>query len=128
MAASTEIRVPFIDMEVMKAAFNISSSLKLKSGTQKYILKKVAEKWLPNEIIYRPKSSFTMPIRAWIRGDLSGMVDEFLLSQDGLVGRKLLKASFSERIVNEDRLGKSDNAQKIGQLLTLEQWLRNKGI
>ena len=128
MAASTEVRVPFVDREVMDAAFRVSSSLKLKSGTQKYILKKVAEKWLPNEIIYRPKASFTMPLRSWIRRDLSGMVDDYLLSESGLSGRKLLKASFIKNIVDDERSGRSDNAQKIWHLLTLEQWLRNKGV
>ena len=57
MAASTEVRVPFIDKEVIKTAFEIDQNLKLKGSTQKYILKRVAEDWLSHEIIYRPKAS-----------------------------------------------------------------------
>ena len=85
MAASTEVRVPFIDMEVIKATFDINSNLKIKRLTQKYLLKKVAEKWLPNEIIYRPKSSFTLPLRAWIKNDLKDLVSDYLLSENGLI-------------------------------------------
>jgi asparagine synthase (glutamine-hydrolysing) len=126
MAASTEIRVPFVDKEVVKAAFSIDSKLKLKGREQKYILKKVAEKWLPKEVIYRPKSSFTMPLRAWIKRDLGEMVDDYLLSSDGLSGRKILKKAFIQKVVQDERSGREDNAQKIWHLLTLEQWFRNR--
>jgi len=128
MAASTEVRVPFIDKEVMAAAFRIDSALKIKGRTQKYILKKVAERWLPKEIIYRPKSSFTMPLRSWIKNDLRSMVDDYVLSQQGLAGRDFFDAKSLRNIVELDRQGVEDNAQRIWQLLTLEQWFRNKGI
>lgn len=125
MAASTEVRVPFIDIEVMKAAFSIDSSLKIKGLSQKYILKKVAERWLPREIIYRPKSSFTMPLRAWIKNDLKGLVSDYLLSEDGLSGRKIFKPKFIKQLIDDEMSGREDNSQKIWHLLTLEQWLKN---
>ena len=125
MAASTEVRVPFIDMEVIKAAFNINSNLKIKKFTQKYILKKIAEKWLPNEIIYRPKSSFTLPLRAWIKKDIKNLVSDYLLSNDGLAGRKLIKVNFINKLIDDENNNREDNAQKIWHLLTLEQWFKN---
>ncbi|MBD1148818.1 asparagine synthase (glutamine-hydrolyzing) [Pelagibacterales bacterium SAG-MED30] len=125
MAASTEVRVPFIDMEVIKAAFDINSNLKIKRLTQKYLLKKVAEKWLPNEIIYRPKSSFTLPLRAWIKNDLKDLVSDYLLSENGLVGRKIIKPQFIKKLINDEDNNREDNAQKIWHLLTLEQWFKN---
>ena len=128
MAASTEVRVPFIDKKVVEAAFNIDASLKIKGKHQKYILKKVAEKWLPKEIIYRPKSSFTMPIRSWVKNELKDMVDKYLLSASGLQSRNILDKRFIAKTVNDDRNGQSDNAQKIWHLLTLEQWFRNHGF
>lgn len=128
MAASTEVRVPFIDKEVIKTAFEISHNLKLKRNTQKYILKRVAEEWLPHEIIYRPKASFTMPLRAWIKNDLNDLVSDYLLSSGGLAGRKIIKESFLKKIVADEISGNEDNAQKIWHLLTLEQWLKNKNI
>lgn len=128
MAASTEVRVPFIDKEVMQVAFQISSKLKIKGRTAKYVLKKVAERWLPKEIIYRPKASFTMPLRAWIKSDLREIIDDYVLSPQGLAGRGLLDGKILREIVEADRAGKADNAQRIWQFLTLEQWLRNKNV
>lgn len=126
MAFSTEVRVPFIDREVVECGFSIAESLKIKSGQQKYLLKKVAERWLPHDIIYRPKSPFTLPLRAWIKHDLRGMVADYLLADDGLAGRGLIRPSFLTRLVNEEQSGQQDHAQKIWHLLTLEQWLRNQ--
>lgn len=128
MAASTEIRVPFIDLEVIKAAFSIHSDLKIHGNKQKYILKNVAERWLPHEIIYRPKSSFTMPLRAWIKNDLRGLVSDYLLSTEGLAGRKIIKPAFIKGLIEDEMAGREDNSQKIWHLLTLEQWLRNNRI
>jgi asparagine synthase (glutamine-hydrolysing) len=128
MAASTEVRVPFIDLDVAKVAFNIDEVLKIKNGQQKYILKKVAERWLSNEIIYRPKSSFTLPLRSWIKNDLSGMVDDYLLADDGLSGRKIFKPSFIRSLVRDEMSGKEDNSQKLWHLLTLEQWFKNQNL
>lgn len=128
MAASTEVRVPFIDKEVARVAFSIDSRLKIKGRTSKHVLKKVAEQWLPGEIVNRPKSSFTMPLRAWMKGDLRGVVEDYILSGRGLAGRGLLNSKMLKHLVDADRRGQEDNAQRIWHLLTLEQWLRNKGI
>jgi asparagine synthase (glutamine-hydrolysing) len=125
MAASTEVRVPYIDMEVIKIAFQINSKFKIKNNEQKFILKKVAEKWLPNEIIYRPKAGFTLPLRAWIKKDLNSVVSEYILSENGLKKRSIFKESFLKKIVYDEHSDKEDNSQKIWQLLTLEQWFRN---
>ena len=128
MAASTEVRVPFIDKKVVEAAFQIDSALKIRGRTSKYILKKVAERWLPREIIYRPKAGFTMPLRAWVRNDLKGMVDDYVLSSKGLAGREDFDPKALRQMVEQDRKGVEDNAQRIWHLLTLEQWFRNHGL
>ena len=128
MAASTEVRVPFIDKEVVKAAFQIPGNLKLRDRSGKYLLKKVAEKWLPQEIIYRPKAGFSMPLRSWIRRDLAAMVDDYVLSEYGLAGRGFLNKTYLQKMVQEDRQGKADYAQQIWQFLTLETWFRQMGV
>lgn len=128
MAASTEVRVPFIDKEVVNIAFRLSPDLKIKGGCSKYVLKKVAERWLDKDIVYRKKASFTLPLRAWISGQLADMVDDYVLSSGGLSGREWFSSSELRKIVKNDRAGVKDNAQHIWQLLTLEQWFRNHGI
>lgn len=123
MASSVEVRVPFIDKEVVSAAMSLGGSLKYHKGESKYILKKVAEKYLPNDIIYRPKASFGAPIRSWISGELKGMVDD-LLSEENISKRGLFNCGYIRKLVEEDRSGIADNAYRIYQLLTLELWFR----
>ena len=67
MAASVEVRVPFVDPVVAQAAFSIDGSAKIRRRQGKFALKQAAESWLPHEIAYRPKASFSAPLRAWVR-------------------------------------------------------------
>jgi asparagine synthase (glutamine-hydrolysing) len=123
MAASTEVRVPFIDIEVAKAAFTFSGRQKIDGRERKAVLKKAAERVLPKEIIYRPKGLFSAPLRAWVKRDLAEMVDDML--PDGeLVRRGMLQRPAIERLIREDRAGTADRSKEIWQLLTLEEWVR----
>lgn len=124
MAASVEVRVPFIDKKIIELAMKIPGSLKYRNKESKYILKKVAEKYLPKQIIYRPKASFGAPIRSWISNDLSEMVGD-LLSTKQIKERGLLDNSVVQKMINDDRKGKHDYAYQIYQLLTIELWFRN---
>lgn len=124
MAASVEVRVPFIDKEVVELALAIKGSLKFKNRTQKYLLKKVGERHLPKNIIYRPKASFGAPIRSWISGSLSPMVHD-LLNSDSIKDRGVFNPTFVENLIKDDKEGKKDNAYQIYQLLTTELWFKN---
>ena len=123
MAASVEVRVPFIDREVVQLAMEMAGGLKYKDKQQKYILKKMAEKYLPSDIIYRPKASFGAPIRAWISHDLKDLIDE-LLSETQVKKRGLFNYVYVRQLIDEDRKGLADHAYRIYQLITLELWLR----
>jgi asparagine synthase (glutamine-hydrolysing) len=124
MAASVEVRVPFIDREVVSMAMKMDGKLKFRKGQSKYILKKMAEKYLPHDIIYRPKASFGAPIRSWISGELKPMVDE-LLSREAVERRGFFKYDYIKKMIEEDRKGEVDNAYRIYQLLTVELWCRH---
>jgi asparagine synthase (glutamine-hydrolysing) len=123
MAASVEVRVPFIDKLVIEKAMAIPSEYKIQKGVSKFILKKAAEKFLPKEIIYRPKAAFGAPIRSWISNDLKGMVDE-LLSEKEITKRGFVNYAVVKKLIEDDRNGIADNAYQIYQLLTLELWCR----
>jgi asparagine synthase (glutamine-hydrolysing) len=123
MAASVEVRVPFIDREIVQMALQTAGSLKYKDGQQKYILKKMAEKYLPSDIIYRPKASFGAPIRSWISHDLKDLIDQ-LLSETQVRKRGLFNYSYIRRLIDEDRKGIADHAYRLYQLVTLELWLK----
>ena len=123
MAASVEVRVPFIDKLVITKTMEVPGKYKIKKGESKYILKKAAERFLPNKIIYRAKASFGAPIRSWISDDLKPMVDD-LLSKETIEKRGFFNFSFIKKIIENDRNGTEDNAYQIYQLLTLELWCR----
>ena len=130
MAASTEVRVPFVDPMVVKAAFAIAGSDKISGRQGKLALKKAAEKWLPDEIVYRPKASFSVPLRAWVNNDLREQVDEVLVRGE-LVRSGFLDQQALTKLVDADRSGRADRSKEIWQLLTLELWARNmaaKGV
>lgn len=123
MAASVEVRVPFVDKEVVKFAMGIPGKLKIKNGESKYILKRAAEFILPKNIIYRPKAAFGAPIRSWISNELRPLVDE-LLKKETIEKRSIFNYNFIKKIIDDDRRGIADNAYRIYQLLTIELWFR----
>jgi asparagine synthase (glutamine-hydrolysing) len=125
MAASTEVRVPFVDKEVAAAAFAIPGHRKIVGTERKAVLKQAAEAWLPKEIVYRPKALFSAPLRSWVRRDLTDMVDELvaggLLVSSGLVDKQAIR-----EMIDHDRRGAADRSKEIWQLLTLELWYREQ--
>jgi asparagine synthase (glutamine-hydrolysing) len=125
MAASTEVRVPFVDKDVVRAAFRIRGADKIRGREGKFALKKAAEAWLPNSIIDRPKGLFSSPLRAWVRNDLRTMVDDILPNGE-LVQRGYLKAAYVRNLIDDDRAGRADYSKEIWHLLTMDYWLRNQ--
>ncbi len=125
MAASTEVRVPYVDKEVAAAAFAIPGSAKIVGRERKAVLKRAAEAWLPREIVYRPKGLFSAPLRAWIRRDLSDMVED-LVAGGTLVTTGMLDKQFVRGMIDDDRRGAADRSKEIWQLLTLELWYRQQ--
>lgn len=123
MAASTEVRVPFVDPLVFRAAFSIPGAQKIVGRTGKAALKSAARKWLPDEIIDRPKASFSAPLRAWISRDLRELVDDVLV-RGQLVSTGFIRSEALEAMVADDRAGRQDRSKQIWQLLTLELWYR----
>jgi asparagine synthase (glutamine-hydrolysing) len=126
MAASTEVRVPYVDKEVAAAAFAVPGSAKIVGRERKAILKQAAEAWLPREIVYRPKGLFSAPLRAWIRRDLADMVED-LVAGGTLVTSGLIDKQMVRTMIDDDRRGAADRSKEIWQLLTLELWYRQQG-
>ena len=130
MAASTEVRVPFVDPLVFEAAFALPGSDKIRGRTQKAALKDAARAWLPDEIVDRPKASFGAPLRAWVTNDLRELVDDVLVSGQ-LVAGGFLRHEPLLRLIADQRSGRRDQSKQLWQLLTLELWYRNaraKGV
>ena len=123
MAASTEVRVPFVDPMVFRAAFSLAGNEKVSGRNGKLALKRAAQAWLPSEIVHRPKASFSAPLRAWVTRDLRDVIDDSLLEGD-LVGTGFLNRPAVAALVEDHRSGREDRSKQIWQLLTLEFWYR----
>jgi asparagine synthase (glutamine-hydrolysing) len=123
MAANLEVRVPFLNYELVEMAARMPPHLKLRGLKRKYILKRMAEKLLPKEVVWRKKAGFGAPIRSWLRGALRPMVDD-LLSEETVKRRGLFHPQEVRRIIAANLSGREDYNLQVFQLLTLELWQR----
>jgi asparagine synthase (glutamine-hydrolysing) len=123
MAATLEVRVPFLNQQMIELAARIPADLKLRGLTRKYILKRALEGVLPAEIIWRRKAGFGAPIRSWLRGPLRALADE-MLSEETVTRRGLFQPSEVKRIIEANLAGREDYGLQVFQLLTLEIWFR----
>ncbi|HXJ26255.1 MAG TPA: asparagine synthase C-terminal domain-containing protein, partial [Streptosporangiaceae bacterium] len=124
MAASVEVRTPFVDPVVARAAFSIPGRQKIVGRQAKVALKQAAENWLPTEIVHRPKASFSAPLRAWVRGPLADQIQDVLVRGE-LVENGMLRPAALNQLIADDQTGREDRSKQIWQLLTLELWYRN---
>jgi asparagine synthase (glutamine-hydrolysing) len=123
MAAGVETRVPFLDPDLMALAARIPDRYRQRGAEGKWILKKAMEGILPNNVIYRSKTGFGVPLRAWLRGPLKSMLHE-LLSVDSLRKRGIFDPIAVSRTVSESELGQADHAYSIFSLMCIELWCR----
>ena len=122
MAAGIESRVPFLDYRLVEFCFSISYRLKLKGSRSKYLLKKLAEKYLPHEVVYRKKSGFGVPISSWLR-DPKGMGRYLdLLHSSRFKQRGYFHQYHVDRIISDHLAGKEDHSELLWALLNLELW------
>jgi asparagine synthase (glutamine-hydrolysing) len=87
----------------------------------KYILKKVAERYLPHDVIYRPKTGFGAPVREWIANDLESLIKE-RLSVERLEKRGIFDANKVWHLIEDNKSGKIDASYSIWALLAIESW------
>jgi asparagine synthase (glutamine-hydrolysing) len=130
MAASVEVRTPFVDLIVARAAFSIRGGDKIRGNgmnplrkTAKAALKDAAENWLPHEIVHRPKASFGAPLRAWVRNDLRELISDVLVGGE-LTKLGMLQGDQVRRLIADEQAGREDYAKQIWQLLSMELWYR----
>jgi asparagine synthase (glutamine-hydrolysing) len=123
MAATLEVRVPFLNHELVELAARMPTHLKLRGLKRKYILKRAAERLLPRDVVWRKKAGFGAPVRSWLRGALRPMVAE-LLSEANVRARGLFRPAEVRRIINANLSGREDYNLQVFQLLTLELWQR----
>jgi asparagine synthase (glutamine-hydrolysing) len=123
MAHSLEARPVLVDYKIVEFAAAIPGNLKLKKNNLKYILKRVAERYLPKPLIDRKKQGFSFPLGRWMRGELAPFVTQ-LMNQSRFVEQGIFEPRALQSIVDEHIHGKVDHSYRLWMLINLEVWHR----
>jgi len=125
MAHSLEVRVPFLDREVVEYAERLPASFKVRYGQRKWLHRKVGEDFLPETILRRKKRGFGVNVvDEWFHNSLSNNMDGHLLDSNSLMFQFLNPESV-RHLLEEHRSGKSDNHKMLFSLVVFEEWLRS---
>ena len=122
MAAGLEIRVPFLDHHLAEWANSLPAEVKLAGGVRKALLKEMAARWLPREIINRRKVGFEMPLGAWLRrgGPLAHRV--LALRDQGSFAAESTNPAVLARLIDEHNSGAANHADTLWSLVALDLW------
>jgi len=122
MACSVEVRVPYLDVELMQLCARIPERFKLKGHTTKYLLKESMKRHLPHDVLYRSKTGFGPPLRKWMAVDLAPQINE-LLSPSRITDRGLFDPETVQQVIAENEANTADHAYLIYALMSLEIWM-----
>jgi asparagine synthase (glutamine-hydrolysing) len=124
MAVSLEVRVPFLDHEVVEYAMAIPAEWKLRRGSTKWVLRNAFGSMLPRSIATRGKEGFSMPMKNWLRGPLQPLLRE-LLSPRRISERGWFDAREVQQLVESHAAGRQNHAHRLWCLMALELSLQN---
>jgi asparagine synthase (glutamine-hydrolysing) len=123
MAVSLEAREPLLDHTLLEWASGLPTEMRLRGGTGKYLLKKAMEPYIPNDLLYRPKQGFSMPISNWFRGPLFDTIDA-IGKNSPLLDTGWFNAKFLQTAAQEHRRGLRDYGTMFWQLLMFDRSIR----
>jgi len=121
MANSLEMRVPYLDIELVQFLESLPSSFKIKRTKRKYIHKKAVEKWLPKEIIYRKKRGFATPMDEWLQTYFAKITKRILNAKDS-ASREYFNLDFINIMIDQHQKRKKNFQRHIFALLSFELW------
>ena len=124
MAHSLEVRVPILDHQLVEWLSGLPPQYKLSGRTGKKILKKAMEPYVPNDILYRKKMGFSIPLAEWFKGPLRQQVQESLTGEQ-LLSTGWFNPDFLHKIVREHQSGQSNHSTMIWSLLMFERFLHH---
>lgn len=123
MAASIEVRVPFMDLELMRLMARVPERMQMMGGVPKHLLKRAMSRYLPHDVLYRSKTGFGVPLRKWITEDLDPLIREWL-GERRVRERGLFDPAAVTAVLDANRANKADHGYLIYTLLTLELWMQ----
>jgi asparagine synthase (glutamine-hydrolysing) len=126
MAHSLEVRVPYLDREVVEYVERLPANFKVRNGSRKWLHRQICRTLLPAEMVNRKKRGFAANVvDDWFRNALGSMMREMILD-GGSIMYRLLKPASVQKLFEEHQTGKQDNHKLLFSLVVLEQWLRNQ--
>ncbi|HEV7334082.1 MAG TPA: asparagine synthase (glutamine-hydrolyzing) [Flavisolibacter sp.] len=123
MSVSLEGREPFLDQHIIEWAAQLPSSYKYHNGQKKYILKQIVHKYIPREMMERPKMGFGIPIEAWLQNELKPLVQEYL-SDAHLSAHGLFRKEEVQKLLKEFYGGRKEKHLKIWYVLMFQMWYK----
>jgi asparagine synthase (glutamine-hydrolysing) len=124
MATSLETRVPFLDHRVAELAWRLPLNMKIRNGQGKWALRQVLYKYVPKNLIERPKAGFAIPIGQWLRGPLKdwaeAMLDEKRLEDEGYFHPKPIREKWAQHLT-----GRYDHTASLWAVLMFQSWLES---
>ena len=124
MYFSLEVRSPFLDKDLVEYAINIPTNQKINKNNSKYITKKILEKYLPAELIYKKKKGFAVPISKWINGNLRNWVEE-VLSKKNLEKHNYFNYEKVKKLKEDHYNDVCNNEHKLWSIIQFNQWYEN---
>ena len=125
MIHGLEVRVPFLDREIVEYAQRLPASLKVRYGTRKWLHRRVCRDFLPAEILGRKKRGFAVNVvDDWFHGAIGGRMLDYIGDDQSEIYR-LLNPEAVRRLLAEHRAGRHDNHKILFSIVVLEQWLRS---
>jgi asparagine synthase (glutamine-hydrolysing) len=127
MAAGLEAREPLLDHRLIEFAASLPERMRVRGRTGKYLLKKAMRRYLPNEVLYRPKQGFVTPIAEWLRGPLAGEAQAIATSA-ALARTGWFDTGRLAGLADSHRAGRADHSRLLWQLLMLDRSLVRLGL
>jgi asparagine synthase (glutamine-hydrolysing) len=127
MAVSLEAREPLLDHRLIEFAAALPERMRVRGGQGKWLLKKAMRRYLPDDILYRPKQGFVTPIAEWLRGPLAGETQAIAASA-ALARTGWFDTAQLARLAEAHRTGRADNSRLLWQLLMLDRSLVRLGL
>lgn len=124
MAASLEVRVPFLNREVVHFANDLPLDLKLHNLTGKFLLKKIMKGKLPDDIIQRTKKGFNMPVAYWLSGDLKELMTD-MFSPAFINRQNLFDQAYIQQLTDDHFQHRKDNRKLLWTLLMFQLWYQS---
>lgn len=126
MTHNLEARAPYLDTKIIEFALSLPNKYKVRGIHGKYILKKVAEKYLPKYIVWRPKHGFSLPIDYWFRSPLKSLATASI--SDLKDYEKLINLKYLDKIIKDHLNNDGDYGNKIFSMIVLGKWLKHNKI